>query len=173
MNQKELDYTKNSKGENPNDRKKSQNKKDVVMVNVGMKKAMKPEHWSKKPGQKAIFISSLAGQPSRKGSVRSKTVKGYNTKPMLRCSKTGKCMCTQDRNNQHQCKIPHKNKHYKPAKHSWDNNKPMKRGNAMNLQWINGTTLIWGKPTMPYKFHIQYVRTKNFVKQPSNRLSWA
>ena len=39
---------------NPRILKKSQNKQDVVMVNVGMKKAMKSGYWSEKPGQKAI-----------------------------------------------------------------------------------------------------------------------
>ena len=58
------------------------------MVSVGMKKAMKSGYWSKKPGQKAIYISSPARQPYRKGPVRSKTNKGYNNKPMSRCSKT-------------------------------------------------------------------------------------
>ena len=50
--------------------KKSQNKQDTSMVSVGMKKAMKSEYWSKKPSQKAIFISSPTRQPYRKGPIR-------------------------------------------------------------------------------------------------------
>ena len=87
MNNKKLNYSNSSKGKKK-DMKKIQNNQDKTMVSVGMKKAMKAGYWSKKPGQKFIFIYSPARQPYRKGPVRSKTTKGYNSKPILRCSKT-------------------------------------------------------------------------------------
>ena len=53
--------------------RKARLSKNVAMVNVGTKKVMKPGYWSKKPGQKAVFISSPARQPRRKDPVRLKT----------------------------------------------------------------------------------------------------
>ena len=41
------------------------------------------------------------------------------------------------------------------------------------MKWVNSTTKIWARPKMPYKFHIQYDRTKNFIKDPSKNISWA
>ena len=78
MNSKKLDCSKSSRGEKPKDPKKNQNKQDTAMVGVGMKKTMKSGCWSKKPDQKAIYISSPAQQPYRKGPIRSKTTQGYN-----------------------------------------------------------------------------------------------
>ena len=82
-------------------------------------------------------------------------------------------MRNKDRKNQHKCKYPHQIKHYNPNKHSWDKKKPMKRGNIADLQWVNSTTKTWERPIMPYKFHIQYDKTRNFIKDPSNHLNWA
>ena len=82
-------------------------------------------------------------------------------------------MRNKDRKDQHKCKFSHQIKHYNPDKHSWDKKKLMKRGNVVNVQRVNSTTKTWERPKMPYKFHIQYDKTRNFVKHPSSHLSLA
>ena len=47
------------------------------------------------------------------------------------------------------------------------------RGNFTNLGRTSGFKKAWNRPMMPYKFHIQYDRTRNFIKHPSNRMNWA
>ena len=49
----------------------------------------------------------------------------------------------------------------------------MKRENVFDLQWVNSTFKTWKRSIMPYKFHIQYDKTSNFIKDPSNHLNWA
>ena len=49
----------------------------------------------------------------------------------------------------------------------------MKRGNVVKVQRVNSTTKTWERPKMPYKFHVQYDKTRNFVKHPDNQLSRA
>ena len=89
------------KDEYPKQVKKSQKKKETAMVSVGMNRSMKSGYWSKKPGQKAVFISLPARQPNRKGLFRSKTTKGYKAKPMIKCSRYGKYIHARDRAKQH------------------------------------------------------------------------
>ena len=125
MNHKRLDYYKSSKSEENKYINICQNKQDKAMVSVGMKKAMKSGYWSKKPGQKARYISLPARQPCRKGSIRSKT-----------------------------SKHPHHIKHYNPDNHSWNKKKSMNRRNVINLKLVNNSIKTWERPMMPYKFHI-------------------
>ena len=56
--------------EYPKQAKKSHKLKETAMISVGMNRSMKSGYWSKKPGQKAMFISVLARQPNRKGPVK-------------------------------------------------------------------------------------------------------
>ena len=50
---------------------------------------------------------------------------------------------------------------------------PRNRGNLTKLGRTNGFRKVWSRPMMPYKFHIQYDRTRNFIGHPSNRINWA
>ena len=77
------------------------------MVSVGMKKAMKSGYWSKKPGQKARYISLPARQPFRKGPIRSKTINNCNKK-----STHGKHMLKKQRGNQVNNRCSYQTKHY-------------------------------------------------------------
>ena len=49
----------------------------------------------------------------------------------------------------------------------------MNKGNVANLDRITSCKKAWNRPIMPYKFHIQYDRTKNFIGHPSNNINWA
>ena len=49
----------------------------------------------------------------------------------------------------------------------------MMKGNVVNLDWVNRSSKTWERPMMPYKFHIQYDKTRNFIKNPSNHMNWA
>ena len=89
----------------PKDKKKGQNKEELAMVNVGKKKPMKSEYWSKKPDQKAVFVSSP--QSTREGPIRSKTVQCHNAKPMLKCTRTRKHIHTGDKKHMSKSSHPH------------------------------------------------------------------
>ena len=81
MNHKKPDSNISSKNKCKKYNAKTHHKQDTALVSVGMNKTMKCEYWSKKPGQKARYISLPARQPFRKGPTRSKTINGYNRKP--------------------------------------------------------------------------------------------
>ena len=49
----------------------------------------------------------------------------------------------------------------------------MIKGNVISLNWLNRSSKTWETPMMPYKFHIQYDNTRNFIKNPSNHMKWA
>ena len=65
MNHKRSDCSMNFKDEKSKYAKKDKNKQDTALVSVGMRKSMKSGYWSKKPGQKARYISLPARQPYR------------------------------------------------------------------------------------------------------------
>ena len=129
---------------------------------------MKSGYWSKKPGQRARYISLPARQPFRKGPTRSKTINGYNRKPTY-----GKHMANNQGDHQVNNKYPYQAKHYDPKKHSCNKKKSMNKGNVVNLERVSSSSKIWKRPVMPYRFHIQYNRTRNIIKYPSNRMTWA
>ena len=47
-------------------------KEETAMVNVGLRIPMKSGYWSKKPGEKAVFVSPPAKQLARKGPSKSR-----------------------------------------------------------------------------------------------------
>ena len=53
------------------------------------------------------------------------------------------------------------------------NRKVPNSGNLSKLGRTRGWKKIWSRPTMPYKLHFQYDRTRNFIGYPNNRISWA
>ena len=74
----------NSKMVKSKNSKEDQNKENVAMVSVGMKKQIKSGYWSKKPGMKAVFVSPPARQPARKRPIMSRRVKLSKTKSMVK-----------------------------------------------------------------------------------------
>ena len=49
----------------------------------------------------------------------------------------------------------------------------MIKENDFSLYWTNISSKTWERPVIPYKFHIQYDKTRNFIKNPSNHMNWA
>ena len=49
----------------------------------------------------------------------------------------------------------------------------MNRRNVVDLKRVNNSIKTWERPMMSYKFHIQYDKTRNFIKNPSNHMNWA
>ena len=49
----------------------------------------------------------------------------------------------------------------------------MNRRNVIDLKLVHNSIKTWERPMMPYKFHIQYDKTRNFIKNPSNHMNWA
>ena len=49
----------------------------------------------------------------------------------------------------------------------------MIKGNVVSLHWVNRSSKTWERPVMPYKFHVQYDKTRNFIKNPSTHMKWA
>ena len=67
------------------------------MVNdVGVKVPMQSEYWSKKLGEKAVFVSQPAKQPDRKGPSKSRNVNLAETMSVVKCPDAGKCFYTMD-----------------------------------------------------------------------------
>ena len=113
-------------------------------------------------------ISVPARQPFRKGPIRSKTIKNCNKKPTH-----GKHVLNKQRGNQVNNRCSYKAKLYNPKKNSCNKMMPMNRGNLTKLGRTSGFKKVWSRPMMPYKFHIQYDRTRNFIGHPSDRINWA
>ena len=57
MNHKKSDCNISPKDEKSEDYEKTYHKQDTALVSVGMNKTMKSGYWSKKPDQKARYIS--------------------------------------------------------------------------------------------------------------------
>ena len=142
-------------------------KKDTALVSVGMNKTMKCGYWSKKPGQKAKYLSLPARKPSRKGPIRSKIRKTYNKKPIRK-----RDLLNNQRTNEVNNRCSYKAKLSNPRKNPCKMI-PKNRGNLTKLGRTKGPSKIWSRPTMPYKVHIQYDRTRNFIGHPSNNINWA
>ena len=70
-------------------------------------------------------------------------------------------------------KYPYQAKHYDPKKHSCNKKKSMNKENVVNIERVSSSSKIWKRPVMPYRFHIQYDSTRNFIKYPSNCMNWA
>ena len=66
MNHKKPDSNISSKDKFKKYDEKTHHKQDAALVSVGMNKTMKSGYWSKKPGQKPVFISSPARQQHKK-----------------------------------------------------------------------------------------------------------
>ena len=118
---------------------------------------------AKKPG----ILSLPARQPFRKGPIRSKTIRNCNKN-----STHGKYMLNNQRGNEVKNRYSYKTKLCNLKKNPCKMI-PRNRGNLTRLGRTNGFKKVWSKPTMPYKFHIQYDRTRNFIGHPSNRINWA
>ena len=142
-------------------------KKNTAMVSVGMNKTMKCGYWSKKPGQKAKYLSLPARQPSRKGPIRSKIRKTYNKKPIHK-----RDLLNNQRTNEVNNRCSYKAKLSNPRKNP-DKMTPKNRGNLTKLGRTKGPSKIWSRPTMPFNVHIQYNRTRNFIAHPSKNINWA
>ena len=95
-------------------------------------------------------MSSPARQPPRKEPVMSKNIQCYKAKPILRCSRTGMYIHARDK----KCMSGFSH----PQERFYEKNK------AKRMTDINFKNGHHGKPTMPYKLHIQYNHTKNYVK---------
>ena len=167
MNHKKSDCNISSKDGNSEDDGKTNHKQDTALVSVGMNKTMKCGYWSKKPGQKARYLSLPARQPFRKGPIRSKSTRNYDKKYIHK-----RDLLNHQRSNEVNNKCSYKAKLSNPRKNSYKMI-PRNRGNLTKLGRTNGCRIIWSRPTMPYKFHIQYDRTRNFIGHPSNRINWA
>ena len=167
MNHKKSDGKINSKDKFKNSDEKTCHKQDAALVSVGMNKTMKSGYWSKKPGQKAKYLSLPARQPFRKGPIRSKIRKTFNKKPIHK-----RDLLKHQRGNEVNNRCSYKAKLTNPKKDSFKTI-PKNRGNLVKLGKTKGPSKWWSRPTMPYKVHIQYDRTRNFIGHPSNRINWA
>ena len=168
MNHKKPDSNISSKDKFKKYDEKTHHKQDTALVSVGMNKTMKCGYWSKKPGQKAKYLSLPARQPSRKGPIRSKIRKTYNKKHSILKTDLMNNYRANEANNRCSYKAKLSNPRKNPYKMT-----PRNRGNLTKLGRTNGCRKIWSRPTMPYKFHIQYDRTRNFIGHPSNNINWA
>ena len=114
MNHKKLDSKISSKDKFKKYDEKTHDKKDTALVSVGMNKTMKCGYWSKKPGQKARYLSLPARQPFRKGPIRSKTTSNCNKK-----STHGKFMLNNQRGNEVNNRCSYKAKICSPRKNPY------------------------------------------------------
>ena len=119
------------------------------MVGVGRMRTMRSGFWSKRLGRKATFISKPAREPVRRGPVKSKLM--YSRK-----TPNGKYVHARDRK-----KPNHKGDIYDDYK--------LKK----NPTTRKGGRNSYARPTLPYRIHVQYDKSRNYIVHPSIRLNWA